>query len=126
MNPEREDDLQHRLQQLEEEMNSSSPKVVVEQPEAQKQTSQLNFLAWKPHLERFKIWFKSLSVTGKLVVGGVSVLLGLAMLQAVFAPRCVCCQSGSVCPVSVSWIQIFCVGQLSTQAIVLLSSTINQ
>lgn len=86
MNPQgkREDDLQHRLQQLESEMNSSSPKVVVEQPEAQKQTSQLNFLAWKPHLERFKIWFKSLSVTGKLVVGGVSVLLGLAMLQAVF------------------------------------------
>jgi hypothetical protein len=84
MNPQREDDLQHRLQQLESEMNSSSPKVVVEQPEAQKQTSKLNFLAWKPHLERFKIWFKSLSVTGKLVVGGVSVLLGLAMLQAVF------------------------------------------
>lgn len=83
MNPQREDDLQHRLQQLEEEINSSSPKVVVEQPQAQKQT-QFNFLSYKPHLERFKIWFKSLSGTGKLVVGGVSVLLGLAMLQAVF------------------------------------------
>ena len=84
MNPQREDDLQHRLQQLESEMNSSSPKVVVEQPEAQKQTSKFNFLEAKPQLERFKIWFKSLSVTGKLVVGGVSVLLGLTMLQAVF------------------------------------------
>ncbi|MGI8501907.1 MAG: hypothetical protein ACR2LR_12315 [Hassallia sp.] len=84
MNPQREDDLQHRLQQLEEEMNSSSPKVVVEQSEARKQTSQLNFLEAKPHLDRFKIWFKSLSGTGKIVVGSVSVLLGLAMLQAVF------------------------------------------
>jgi hypothetical protein len=84
MNPQREDDLQHRLQQLEEEINSSSRKVVVEQPQAQKQTSQFNFLAWKPHLERFKIWFKSLSGTGKLVVSGVSILLGLAMLQTVF------------------------------------------
>ena len=84
MNRKREDDLQHRLQQLEEEMNSSSPKAVVNQPQTQKQTSQFNFLEAKPHLERFKIWFKSLSGTGKLVVGGVSVLLGLAMLQAIF------------------------------------------
>jgi hypothetical protein len=83
MNPEREDDLHSRLQQLEEEMNSSSPKVVVEQPKTEKQTSKFNFLPWKPHLERFKIWFKSLSGMGKIAVGGVSVLLGLAMLQAV-------------------------------------------
>ncbi len=83
MNPEREDDLQQRLQQLEQEMNSSSPKVVVEQPKAQKQISQFNFLAWKSHLERFKIWFKSLSGMGKLAVSGVSIVLGLAMLQAV-------------------------------------------
>jgi hypothetical protein len=83
MNPQREDDLQQRLQQLEEELNSSSPKVVVEQPKAQKETSQINFLAWKPQLEKFKIWFKSLSGIGKLAVGGVSVVLGLAMLQAV-------------------------------------------
>ncbi|MCV3212250.1 hypothetical protein OGM63_01690 [Plectonema radiosum NIES-515] len=84
MSPQREDDLQQSLQQLEEEMNSSSPKVVVEQPKAKKQTFQLNFLALKSHLERFKIWFKSLSGTGKIVVGSVSVLFGLAMLQAVF------------------------------------------
>jgi hypothetical protein len=84
MSPQREDDLQQSLQQLKEEMNSSSPKVVVEQPKAKKQTFQLNFLPLKSHLERFKIWFKSLSGTGKIVVGSVSVLLGLAMLQAVF------------------------------------------
>ena len=83
MNPQREDDLQQRLQQLEQEMNSSSRKVVVNQPEAQKQISQFNFLSHKPHLERFKIWFKSLSGMGKLAVIGVSIVLGLAMLQAV-------------------------------------------
>jgi hypothetical protein len=35
-------------------------------------------------LERFQIWFNSLSGVKKLVVSGVTVLVGLAMLQAVF------------------------------------------
>lgn len=81
MNPQREEDLHHPLQKLEEEINSSSFKVVVNQSQRQ-QMSESGFGDWKSHLEKLTIWFNSLSGMGKLTVLGVAVLFGLAMLQA--------------------------------------------
>ncbi|MBG1270167.1 hypothetical protein [Nostoc sp. WHI] len=81
MNPQRDEDLQRRLDKLEAEINSSPE--VVPQPQ-QKQTPQFGFANLNLQLERFQIWFNSLSRTKKLVVSGVTVLLGLAMLQTVF------------------------------------------
>ncbi|MEH2261054.1 hypothetical protein [Nostoc sp.] len=80
MNPQPEEDLQRRLDQLEAEINS--PPGVVSQE--QKQTSQSVFASFNLQLERFQIWFNSLSGVKKLVVSGVTVLVGLAILQAVF------------------------------------------
>jgi len=80
MNPQPEEDLQRRLNKLEAEINS--PPGVVPQP--QEQTPQSIFASFNLQLERFQIWFNTLSGTKKLVVSGVTVLIGLAMLQAVF------------------------------------------
>ncbi|MBG1260211.1 hypothetical protein [Nostoc commune] len=82
MNPQREEDLQRSLNKLEAEINSSPE--VVPQPQEQKQTEASVFAKFNLQLERFQIWFNSLSGTKKLVVSGVTVLVGLAMLQAVF------------------------------------------
>ena len=82
MNPQPEEDLQRRLNKLEAEINS--PPGVVSQPQEQKQTPQSVFANFNLQLERFQIWFNSLSGAKKLVVSGVTVLVGLAMLQAVF------------------------------------------
>ena len=81
MNPQREEDLQRRLNKLEADINSSPE--VVPQPQEQ-QMPQSVFAKFNLQLERFQIWFNSLSGTKKLVVSGVTVLVGLAMLQAVF------------------------------------------
>lgn len=80
MNPQRDEDLQRRLNKLEAEINSS-PEVV---PQPQKQKPQFGFANLNLQLERFQLWFNSLSGTKKLVVSGVTVLVGLAMLQTVF------------------------------------------
>ncbi|MHC5595884.1 MAG: hypothetical protein ACYTXC_07990 [Nostoc sp.] len=80
MNHQPEEDLQRRLDQLEAEMNST-PGVV---PQPQKQTPQSIFANLNLQLERFGVWFNSLSGTKKLVVSGVTVVVGLAMLQTVF------------------------------------------
>jgi hypothetical protein len=82
MNPQPEEDLQRRLDKLEAEINS--PPGVVPQPQGKKQMPQSVFANLSLQLERFKIWFKGLSGTKKLVVSGVTVLVGLAMLQTVF------------------------------------------
>jgi hypothetical protein len=82
MNPQPEEDLQRRLDKLEAEINS--PPGAVTQPEGQKQMPQSVFANLSLQLERFKIWFNGLSGTKKLVVSGVTLLVGLAMLQTVF------------------------------------------
>jgi uncharacterized membrane protein len=80
MNPQREEDLQHRLQKLEAEINSPSGEVG--QPQQPKQTSQSSFLNFNAHLAKLRLWFNGLSKTSKLIVSGVSVLLGFALVQA--------------------------------------------
>ncbi|MBE9038080.1 hypothetical protein [aff. Roholtiella sp. LEGE 12411] len=81
MNPQPEEDLQHRLEKLEAEINTSSE--VVPQPQEPKQTSQSS-ANFNLYLERFQSWFNSLSGTKKWIVSGVAVVIGFAMLQAVF------------------------------------------
>ena len=76
MNPQPEEDLQRRLQKLEAEINS--------QPEKPRTSTKLNFEMLNSQLMQLQSWFNSLTGTKKLVVLSVSVLLGLAMLQAVF------------------------------------------
>jgi hypothetical protein len=82
MNPQREEDLQRRLQKLEAEINTSPGEV--SQVQEQKQTPQSGFADFNLHLERVRLWFNSLSGTKKLVFSGVAVILGFAILQAVF------------------------------------------
>ena len=81
MNPQPEEDLQQRLQRLEAEINSGT--VESGKPKEARQKSQSNFFNLKLYFTRSQLWFNSLSGTGKLVAIGVTVLLGLAMLQAV-------------------------------------------
>ncbi|MBD2296981.1 hypothetical protein H6G06_26780 [Anabaena sphaerica FACHB-251] len=82
MNSQPEDELQRRLQKLEAKMNSFSPNPP--QPETQKQTNQTGFAKLNWHLERFQIWFQSLSGMKKLAVTGVGILVGILVLQTVF------------------------------------------
>jgi hypothetical protein len=82
MNPQPEEDLQRRLQQLEAEMNSFSPNL--NQQETQKQTNQTMFAKLNRYLERSQIWFQGLSGMKKLAVASVVIVLGLLVLQTVF------------------------------------------
>ncbi|MBD2386972.1 hypothetical protein [Cylindrospermum sp. FACHB-282] len=82
MNPQREEDLQRRLEKLEGEIKSSSVKFT--EPEGQTQTTQSGFAKLNWHLERSRLWFNTLSGVKKLAVGGVAVLLSIVMLQTVF------------------------------------------
>ncbi|BCL38768.1 hypothetical protein [Nostoc sp. MS1] len=75
MSPQPEDDLERRLQQLEAEMKS--------QPSAPENNSPLSWLSWPPNFQKIQVWFNGLSQTNKLIVGGVSVILGLAIAQMV-------------------------------------------
>ncbi|MBD2345880.1 hypothetical protein [Anabaena subtropica] len=75
MNPQPDDDLQRRLQQLEAQMNS--------QPPAPEKNSPLSWLNWNPNFQKLQLWFKGLSGTKKVVVVGGSVVLGIAIAQMV-------------------------------------------
>ncbi|QLE54175.1 hypothetical protein [Nostoc sp. TCL26-01] len=75
MNPQPEDDLQRRLQQLEAQMNAQHSET-----EQNPQTSRLNFPA---HVQKWQLWFNGLSGTNKLIISGVAVLLGITIAQMV-------------------------------------------
>lgn len=77
MNPQSEQELQRRLQQLEADINAASPK------SSPPETSQFSWLNWQQQLERGKLWFQSLSGTGKIVFVGVAGLLALSIVQMV-------------------------------------------
>jgi hypothetical protein len=81
MNPQPEEDLQRRLQKLEIEINSTPGEV--SPPEAKKQASGFSFGSLNSQLTRLQGWFNSLNGTAKLVVLGVGLLVGMAMLQAI-------------------------------------------
>ncbi|HYW18417.1 MAG TPA: hypothetical protein VE956_03725 [Nodularia sp. (in: cyanobacteria)] len=81
MNPQPEEDLQRRLQNLEAQIHSQS--VDVGQPPENRQKLPYAFLNFKSHVARLQLWFENLNGITKVIVAGVGVLLGFAMLQAV-------------------------------------------
>lgn len=81
MNPQPEEDWQRRLQQIEAEINSTS--VDFEEPREKNQKSPSTSLNVKPRLGQLQLWFKNLNTPAKLIVVGVGLVLGFAMLQAV-------------------------------------------
>jgi hypothetical protein len=82
MNPQPEEDFQQRLRKLEAEIDSSSEKKTNSQQV--EQSSVPSFSNVNSQLRQLSNWFNTLSGTGKIVVGSVGVLLGLAVVQAVF------------------------------------------
>ena len=80
MNPP-EEDLKSRLQKLEAEMNTDL--VIVPQSQKLVKSSHSGFPSLYYNFVRFVTFFNNLSGVQKLVVSGVGLLLGLAILQAV-------------------------------------------
>ncbi|MBW4592124.1 MAG: hypothetical protein KME46_04155 [Brasilonema angustatum HA4187-MV1] len=80
MNPP-EEDLKSRLQKVEAEINTDL--VIVPQSQKLVKSSQSGFPSLYYNLVRFVTFFNNLSGVQKLVVSGVGLLLGLAILQAV-------------------------------------------
>ncbi|MEA5513443.1 hypothetical protein [Nodularia sp. UHCC 0506] len=81
MNRQHEEELQRRLQNLEAEINSTSPDV--RQPPKDTQKSPSVFTNFKSQLTKLQLWFQNLNGITKVIVAGVGVILGFAMLQAV-------------------------------------------
>ena len=81
MNPQPEEDLQRRLQNLEAEIKSAD----VNARQSAAQTPVTRFTQWNLYLERSKNWFNGLSTIKKLAVTGIVMLLTVWMLQTVFA-----------------------------------------
>jgi len=84
MNPQSEQDLQKRLEQLEREANSAPVEVTRPQP-ATPQTIQETKIAASElsPLGQFFNWFSNLSSVGKLIVVSVGAVFGIAILRAV-------------------------------------------
>lgn len=72
-----EDELQQRLRQLEAEIKSKAVN------DTQSQNSQFGVSNFNSQLMRLRNWFDGLSGTNKLIVVGVSALIGFGVLQTV-------------------------------------------
>lgn len=80
MNPQPDQDLERRFQKLEAELNS--PPAQVAQPERPVKPQTDSFQS-QSQLNRFTNWFNGLSGFGKVIVAGVAVIVGFAILRAV-------------------------------------------
>lgn len=81
MNPESEQELEQRLQQLEAELNPSPSSVPVSQ--AQTSQPQPTTLTVELQLQRFVSWFSNLPSFAKLIIVGIGILVSFAILRAV-------------------------------------------
>lgn len=81
MNPQPDQDLEHRLQKLEVELNSPPPQVTQPARSVKPQTDSSQSV--QSQLNRFTNWFNGLSGFGKVIVAGVAVIVGFAILRAV-------------------------------------------
>lgn len=83
MNPQPDQDLERRLQKLEVELNSSPPQPpAIAQPESSVKPQTDSFQSVQLQ-NRFINWFNGLSGFGKVIVAGVTVVVGFAILRAV-------------------------------------------
>ncbi len=86
MNPQSEEELQRRLKELEKEVQSKkerSPFQSFIEPESMKRLQGgLNLAGIKLQLERFILWYKSLSDKKRLIVLAVGGIFALGLLQA--------------------------------------------
>jgi hypothetical protein len=80
MNSHSEEELQRRLRELEAKINSSATTPTPQETKSQP----VGFTGWKLYLERAKTWFIGLPIVNKLVVTGVTLLVGSLLLQTVF------------------------------------------
>ena len=83
MNPQPDQDLERRLQKLEAELNSPNPSPLTYPETTQPRSHRDNSLTVQSALNQFINWFSGLSRFGKLIVIGVTTLVGFAILRAV-------------------------------------------
>ncbi|MEC4811777.1 MAG: hypothetical protein SAK29_00585 [Scytonema sp. PMC 1069.18] len=81
MSHQSEKDLQRRLEQIEAEINT--PSGFDSQSQKTSTSSFQGFASLSVYGKRFLAWFKNQSSVGKVVVSGVAIVLGFAVLQAV-------------------------------------------
>lgn len=81
MNPQPDQDLERRLQQLEADLTPPSQPPIVSQPQKPSQPQPDNFQL-QVQFNKLSNWFNSLPGFGKLIVVGVAAIVGLAIVRA--------------------------------------------
>lgn len=81
MNPQPDQDLERRLQQLEADLTPPPQPPIVSQPQKPSQPQPDNFQL-QVQFNKLSNWFNSLPGFGKLIVVGVAVIVGLAIVRA--------------------------------------------
>lgn len=79
MNPQPDQDLERRLQQLEAELTPPPQPPIISQP--QKQLQPQPDIQLQVQFNKFITWFNGLPGFGKLIVVGVAAIVGLAIVR---------------------------------------------
>lgn len=82
MNPQPDQDLERRLQQLEAEVTPPPQPPIVSQPQKPLQPQPDNPQPLQVQFNKLINWFNSLPGFGKLIVAGVAAIVGLAIIRA--------------------------------------------
>lgn len=82
MNPESEQELEQRLQQLEAELSPPSP-LAGAQPQTSQPTTTTDSQSVELQLQRFIGWFNNLPGFAKVVIVGIAIIVSFAILRAV-------------------------------------------
>ncbi len=82
MNPQPDQDLERRLQQLEAEVTPPPQPPIVSQPQKPLQPQSDNSQPVQVQFNKLITWFNSLPGFGKLIVAGVAAIVGLAIIRA--------------------------------------------
>ena len=83
MNPQENQDLESRLQELERQIDNSPSVLEVHQKQEETSQSQKNSQSLDKFLGSIQQWFNSLPTPGKLVVIVVGVIIGFSLLNSV-------------------------------------------
>lgn len=83
MNPQPDQDLEHRLQQLEADVAIPPPQPpIISQPQEPLQPQPDNFQSVQVQFNKLTTWFNGLPGFAKLIVVGVAAIVGLAIIRA--------------------------------------------